>query len=99
MQTSFITVTKTFLTELYKDKEFVIQFASLDSWWILSEVIPPELGVRAGGGRVLVHGKTKQGRHQRQSTGWQGTVWARQGTSGKALGGQGKARQAMHLVA
>ena len=101
MQTSFITVTKTFLTELYKDKEFVIQFARLDSWWILGEVIPPELGVRAGGGRVLVGRQSKAGTRGKALGGKarQGTVWARQGTTGKALGGQGKARQAMHLVA
>ena len=93
MQTSFITVTKTFLTELYKDKEFVIQFARLDSWWILGEVIPPELGVRAGGGRVLVGRQSKAGTR--------GKALGGKALCGqdKALGGQGKARQAMHLVA
>ena len=67
----------------------------------LGEVIPPELGVRAGGGRVLVGRQSKAGTRGKALGGKarQGTVWARQGTSGKALGGQGKARQAMHLVA
>ena len=83
MQTSFITVTKTFLTELYKDKEFVIQFARLDSWWILCEVIPPELGVRAGGGRVLVGRQSKAGTRGKA-------------LGGKALCGQDKALVARH---